>query len=865
MLKMHGPNTSANDGLRGMGWRALAMTAVLGGAVVVGGCGGGGGGGGGNGDGGTPSFTVSTSSGAGGSISPASASVTQGSTASFTVTPLASHDLVGVTGCGGTRSGNTYTTGVITTACTVTATFELKSFTVTANAGAGGSISPGSAAVDYGATAQFNVSVDTGFEIATVSGCGGSRSGQAYTTGPITGDCAIEVTFLADLTAPTGLSASGGDGFVTVTWTAVSGATGYNVYWSQTPDINRDTAASYDDIDIAATSPHVVAGLTNGTTYYFAVTATRNSEESEISAEVSATPSAAPAGGGELRTNRFLIDVGGARAEPLHVAAVSAFVVEEDEILFLTRGFQRQLWRHDMKAGRLEFVAEAGDQPPHGRHALALGSEGEIFAFVDDGENISTSLIAIDLETGASRPLQNEDLRTFPRGDLAITANGDLVVTSLTGAVLLMDKQGTTLADPEKPLGVHEVRALTRAPSGAIIAAAVTSVASTGTLLLEVDPQTAALTPIGTFPTVGSGLNSERRIAATADAYYVGALGVARTLHRIDKTTFDVTEIELNEDIRLEMITSSLRTGDDGGLYVRLEDRRAVPDGAPVVVRLDSDTHEPEIALGGASSVSDTSGGGGIKLGALGPDNDLLLPYFAGTGAAVPDYARIFRHVRRTGALKLVTSETVDNAVLVDPRQIALSGNDVYVLDRRPAEYLVHVDLVSGIQTEITNLGTTPTGSVWSVKAMALNPVTGDLILANQNGQTAQAGCCGSITRLTPQPGAALETLAMAGFIGNPRDLKVSASGEIYFLGAQNPNQGIYHLDPDTGVQSEITEAPTGTTIASFDVLDEGTIVVLGWTDSPSSPKIWVVDAAGELEEILSHEGQVGGLLMRLR
>jgi hypothetical protein len=165
--------------------------------------------------------------------------------------------------------------------------------------------------------------------------------------------------------------------------------------------------------------------------------------------------------------------------------------------------------------------------------------------------------------------------------------------------VLLMDMQGDTLANPASPLGVHEVRALTRAPSGAIIAAAVTSSASDGTVLLEVDPQTAALTEIGTFPTVGSGLNSERRVAATTEAYYVSAMSVtARTLHRIDKTTFEVAEIELHEDIRLETVNSSLRTGDDGALYVRLEDRRALPGGSPVVMRLDPVTHEPQIALG---------------------------------------------------------------------------------------------------------------------------------------------------------------------------------------------------------------------------------------------------------------------------
>jgi hypothetical protein len=283
------------------------------------------------------------------------------------------------------------------------------SFTVTANAGSGGSISPGNASVNQGATTSFTVTPDTGFSIASVTGCNGTLSGSTYTTGSITADCAIEATFVGDLTAPTGVSASGGDGFVTVTWTAVPGATGYNVYWSQTPNIHSGTSASFDDIDVGVTSPHVVAGLTNGTTYYFVVSATRNSEESEVSSEVSATPSEAPAGEGQLRTNRFLIDVGGARSEPLHVGAVSAFLVKGDEILFLTQGTQRQLWRHDMTIGRIDYVADAGDQPPHSRHALASGTEGEVFAFVDDDESISTTLIAIDLETGESRTLQNDD------------------------------------------------------------------------------------------------------------------------------------------------------------------------------------------------------------------------------------------------------------------------------------------------------------------------------------------------------------------------------------------------------------------------------------------------------------------------
>jgi len=68
-------------------------------------------------------YTVSTSAGANGSISPTSATVGYGATTSFTITPNSNYTINTVTGCGGTLSGSTYTTGAITSSCTVTATF----------------------------------------------------------------------------------------------------------------------------------------------------------------------------------------------------------------------------------------------------------------------------------------------------------------------------------------------------------------------------------------------------------------------------------------------------------------------------------------------------------------------------------------------------------------------------------------------------------------------------------------------------------------------------------------------------------------------------------------------------------------------
>ena len=60
---------------------------------------------------------------------------------------------------------------------------------------AGGSISPTSATVNYGATKAFAITVNSGYKLLSVSGCPGTLSGTTYTAGPITGACTVAVTF----------------------------------------------------------------------------------------------------------------------------------------------------------------------------------------------------------------------------------------------------------------------------------------------------------------------------------------------------------------------------------------------------------------------------------------------------------------------------------------------------------------------------------------------------------------------------------------------------------------------------------------------------------------------------------------------
>jgi hypothetical protein len=146
-------------------------------------------------------YTVTATGGANGTITPASQTVNSGGTASFVVTPITGYHVASVAGdtCTVTHgAGFNWSSSPITANCAVTATFAIDTFTVTATAGANGAITPPTQTVNYNGTASLTVTAASAYHVVTPVGgsCpAGTLVGTTYTTGAITANCTVSVTF----------------------------------------------------------------------------------------------------------------------------------------------------------------------------------------------------------------------------------------------------------------------------------------------------------------------------------------------------------------------------------------------------------------------------------------------------------------------------------------------------------------------------------------------------------------------------------------------------------------------------------------------------------------------------------------------
>jgi len=91
--------------------------------------------------------------------------------------------------------------------------------------------------------------------------------------------------------APTGLAASAGNGSVGLTWNASTGATSYSIYRGTAPGAEGTTA-----VGTSTSTNFTDSGLTNGTAYYYKVTASNSAGTSPSSNEATATPTTGSGG-----------------------------------------------------------------------------------------------------------------------------------------------------------------------------------------------------------------------------------------------------------------------------------------------------------------------------------------------------------------------------------------------------------------------------------------------------------------------------------------------------------------------------------------------------------------------------------------
>ncbi|WP_281888242.1 cellulase family glycosylhydrolase [Paenibacillus sp. YYML68] len=120
---------------------------------------------------------------------------------------------------------------------------------------------------------------------------GGWTTNQLSTSGQFVRAKIKESSVIAPA-APTGVSAAAGNGQATLTWQASIGATSYQVKRAVT------SGGPYTTIGTVTGTSFTNTGLTNGTTYYYVVSAVNSAGVSANSSEVSVQPSSGSTGGG---------------------------------------------------------------------------------------------------------------------------------------------------------------------------------------------------------------------------------------------------------------------------------------------------------------------------------------------------------------------------------------------------------------------------------------------------------------------------------------------------------------------------------------------------------------------------------------
>ncbi|HEY6872048.1 MAG TPA: IPT/TIG domain-containing protein [Geobacteraceae bacterium] len=207
-------------------------------------------------------YTITATAGSGGTISPSgSVSVSSGSSKTFTVTPNTGYHVANVTVDGVSQGAITsYTFTNVTANHTISATFAINTYTITATAGSGGTITPSSATVNYGGSQTFTITPNTGYSIAGVTVDGVSQGAiTSYTFTNVTANHTISATFAIAYT----ITATAGSGGAISPSGAVAVNSGGNQSFTITPNTGYTIAGvTVDGVPQGAITSYTLTNVT---------------------------------------------------------------------------------------------------------------------------------------------------------------------------------------------------------------------------------------------------------------------------------------------------------------------------------------------------------------------------------------------------------------------------------------------------------------------------------------------------------------------------------------------------------------------------------------------------------------------------
>ncbi|MBL0183362.1 MAG: SprB repeat-containing protein [Chitinophagaceae bacterium] len=240
-------------------------------------------------------YTITATSGANGSVTPAGGTtVNCDGSQSYTITADACYHVADVVVDGVSVGAVTsYTFNNVTADHTISATFAINTYTITATSGANGSVTPaGVTTVNCDGSQSYTITADACYHVADVLVDGVSVGAvSSYTFNNVTADHTISATFAVDTYTIT--ATSGANGSVTP-----AGVTTVNCGSDNTYTITADACYHVADVLVDGVSVGAVASYTfTNTTTDHTISATFAVNTYTITATSGANGSVTPAGG----------------------------------------------------------------------------------------------------------------------------------------------------------------------------------------------------------------------------------------------------------------------------------------------------------------------------------------------------------------------------------------------------------------------------------------------------------------------------------------------------------------------------------------------------------------------------------------